>query len=181
MPDPGLPRQQKTGEQLLSMFRQLIVVGHGLIPTRDWEAMICYVRWADMLWLNSYRGLVGCQHMLVQGRARRTCRGTRVVAVAHCQHMPLPSAWGTEVAAPAYASICQHMLVQGRARRFWCGTRVAAVAYASICHYMMAYASMCRCRPHGAQKWRPQHMPAYASTGPCVCNRFQLQEARGGR
>ena len=41
------------------MFRQLIVVGHGLIPTKDWEAMITYVRWADMLWQNRYTGLVG--------------------------------------------------------------------------------------------------------------------------
>ena len=38
------------------MFRQLIVVGHGLIPTKDWEAMIAYVRWADLLWRDSYTG-----------------------------------------------------------------------------------------------------------------------------
>ena len=60
---------RKTGAQLLSMFRQLLVVGHGLIPTRDWEAMIAYVRWADLLWLDSYKGLLGLAqwggHMVV--------------------------------------------------------------------------------------------------------------------
>ena len=47
---------RKTGEQLLSMFRQLIVVGAGLIPTKDLEAMIAYVRWADMMWRDRYTG-----------------------------------------------------------------------------------------------------------------------------
>ena len=50
---------RKTGEQLLSMFRQLIVVGHGLIPMPDWEAMIAYVRWADLLWRDNYTGARG--------------------------------------------------------------------------------------------------------------------------
>jgi len=27
---------RKTGEQLLTMFRQLILIVHGLIPCRDW-------------------------------------------------------------------------------------------------------------------------------------------------
>jgi len=52
--------RRKTGEQLLSMFRQLIVVGHGLIPCKDWEAMIAYVRWADMLWQEHYTGASLC-------------------------------------------------------------------------------------------------------------------------
>ena len=29
---------QKTGEQLLTMFKQLILVGHGLVPSKDWYA-----------------------------------------------------------------------------------------------------------------------------------------------
>ena len=45
---------KKTGEQLLSMFRQLIIVGHGLIPCKDWEAMIAYVQLADMYWCDTY-------------------------------------------------------------------------------------------------------------------------------
>jgi len=38
------------------MFRQLIVVVHGLIPAREWLAMIRYVRWADLLFLDQYTG-----------------------------------------------------------------------------------------------------------------------------
>ena len=45
---------RKTGEQLLSMFRQLLVVGHGLLPTKDWEALLAYAAWADLLWLDKY-------------------------------------------------------------------------------------------------------------------------------
>ena len=45
---------RKTGEQLLSMFRQLLVVAHGLIPCRDWEALLAYARWADLLWARTY-------------------------------------------------------------------------------------------------------------------------------
>ncbi len=55
---------QKTGEQLLSMFRQLLVVCHGLLPAKDWEALLCYARWADMLWLNSYTGALAVFHVL---------------------------------------------------------------------------------------------------------------------
>ena len=38
------------------MFRQLIVVVHGLISPREWLAMIHYVRWADLLYLPHYTG-----------------------------------------------------------------------------------------------------------------------------
>ena len=38
------------------MFRQLLVVCHGLVPAKDWEALLCYAWWADMLWLDSYTG-----------------------------------------------------------------------------------------------------------------------------
>ena len=47
---------QKTGEQLLSMFRQLIIVVHGLIAAGDWLALIRYVRWANLLFCDTYTG-----------------------------------------------------------------------------------------------------------------------------
>ena len=74
--------QKKTGEQLLSMWRQLIVVGHGLIPYRDWEAMIRYVRWADMLWKDSYNGVFG-----VRGRVQVALRHLRV-CITPCDTTP---------------------------------------------------------------------------------------------
>ena len=46
------------------MFRQLLVVCHGLIPTKDWEALLCYARWADMLWKDSYTGALPVFHVL---------------------------------------------------------------------------------------------------------------------
>jgi len=123
MPDPGLPHYQKTGEQLLSMFRQLIVVGHGLIPTKDWEAMIAYVAWADMLWEDSYTGFGGllggrgiCLHVpAVLDVARVGCRSPWML-VAYARHMPcLPYAlfltaypWHIPPAADRYAAHMPH-------------------------------------------------------------------------
>ena len=47
------------------MFRQLLVVCHGLVPAKDWEALLCYARWADMLWLDSYTGALPVIHCCV--------------------------------------------------------------------------------------------------------------------
>jgi len=59
------------------MFRQLLVVCHGLVPAKDWEALLCYARWADMLWLDSYTGalpviLVLCGYAPPPVQQRRT-------------------------------------------------------------------------------------------------------------
>ena len=64
---------QKTGEQLLTLAKQLVFHGCGIIPTREWymvparhqqrtalcphrEALVCWVRWADSLWKRQYTG-----------------------------------------------------------------------------------------------------------------------------
>ena len=40
------------------MFRQLVIIVHGLIPARDHLAMIMYAKWADMLYLKEYTGVL---------------------------------------------------------------------------------------------------------------------------
>ena len=38
------------------MFRQLIIIVHGLISPQDWLAMIRYVRWATLLYVHPFTG-----------------------------------------------------------------------------------------------------------------------------
>ena len=130
------------------MFRQLLVVCHGLIPTKDWEALLCFTKWADMLWLDSYTGalpvfpvLYGYAPLVQQ---RRSSRSLMMLPGRWCGPSRLPAsrrALGRCAAALlslAYAShmrrICViHGRIRGAADAMRCSSWVAYASHMRMC------------------------------------------------